>query len=484
MAIEITEETTAIEVTFQDDGTFETTFEEATVEVVNDGGEVIVTEMEGPMGPPGPAGPKGDKGDTGPAGPPGSSAGADGIFNTDVTINSDYPSLYIKSNVDPADSWGELAFVDRDDNRLANISASGGGGGMTIQSMSGTLGLQSLADIRILPANGTATIAFPIVNGALQLTNSNTRDTRMDFVELSATRTSFGNFTKSFTEYGPTGAVVSTTNTRRTFLDSLNDAIVNVATGKKIMLGVNNGSNLVVSSTGAIVRGTLDATGAIKQNGNQVYHAGNLSFGSGLTYDSGSGVVAANGGASIYQRPYRPGCWYPVNIGAMESGVTAGTDCILWTPFVITQTVTIDSLLTRITTASSTGSIRIYLYAAGSNLYPSGPALAATTTLSAAVSQIVQGDITPLTLTPGVYWFAYHSSDGTLAVASGAQLEAANIIGQDDPARTIPGNNQGPWGMRTVTAYGNGPPTMTTTPAYYGGSGIKRLPTGFFRVAA
>lgn len=462
----------------------------------------------------------------GPPGPPGPSAGADGIFNTDVTILGEYPSLTLKSNADPVDSWAMLSFVDSTDKHVGYLVADASSNAFSVQSMTGTLGLQALGDVRILPASGTATVAFPNVNGAVQLTNSSLRDTRLDIVENNAVRVSLGNLAKSFTEYGPTGAVVSTNSNRRTFLDSANDTIVNVATGKKIMLGVNSGSNLVVSSTGTIVRGTLDATGAIKQNGNQVYHAGNLSFGSGLSYNSSTGALTATatGGSTLsigdlttlpagsaptatvtgtasaqvlnigfptaanqsqlYQRPYRPGAWYPVNTGAMESGVTAGQNCILWTPFNITQQVTIDSLLTRITTASSTGSIRIYLYAAGSNMYPFGPALAATAALSAAVSQVVIGDIPPLALTPGTYWFAYHSSDSTLAVASGAQLEAANIIGHDDPARTIPGNNQGPWGMRTVTSYDDGPPTMTTPPQYYGGSGVKRLPTGFFRVAA
>jgi len=487
-----------------------TSVQQPSVQVTATTGSTAITTMMGPPGPPGP------------------SAASDGIFNTDVTVTGEFPTLTIKSTQDPASSFGILSFADNQDNELAYLTVASGEA--CLQSMTGTLALQAMADVRILPANGTATIAFPNVNGAVQLTNSNVKDTRLDLVENNAVRTSLGNIAKSFTEYGPTGAVVSINSNRRTFLDSANDAIVNVATGKKIMLGVNSGSNLVVSSTGAIVRGTLDASGAIKQNGSQVFHAGNLSFGSGLSYNSSTGSLTAtatggstlsigelttlpagsaptatvtgtasnqvlnigfptaangSGGSSLYQRPYRPGSWYPVNVGGIGNGSAAGADTLLWCPFVITQTVTVDSLLTRITTASSTGSIRIYLFAAGPSYWAYGAPLAATAVLSAAVSQIVQGDVTPVTLAPGLYWFAYHASDSTVAVANGAHLEAANIMGHDDPTRTLPANGQAPWGFRSNgVSFAAGPPTITTAPNYYSGSGVNRLPTGFFRVAA
>jgi hypothetical protein len=237
-----------------------TSVQQPSVQVAATTGSTLITTMMGPPGPPGP------------------SAGSDGIFNTDVTIQGDYPLLNIKSNLDPAASWAMLSFVDSTNTDIGYITADASTNQVCLQSMTGTLALQAMADVRILPASGTATVAFPNVNGAVQLTNSSLRDSRIDIVENNAVRTSLGNIAKSFTEYGPTGAVVSTNSNRRTFLDSANDIIANVATGKKIMLAVNSGSNLVVSSTGAIVRGTLDATGAIKQNGNQVFHAGNLSF--------------------------------------------------------------------------------------------------------------------------------------------------------------------------------------------------------------
>jgi hypothetical protein len=439
----------------------------------------------GATGATGPQGPKGDIGPMGPAGPAGS-GGSNGSFTTDVELTGQaYPSLILHSNTDVANGGGTIFFRDGAGDDNAYVGLDGVGGIMQMISMDNTIELDAASDIFLRPRSGIARVVSFGPHGLLQLATANLRDNRIEFLEGSTTRASFGSFTKSFTEYGPTGAVVSTNSNRRVFLDSTTDTIVNTTAGSKIMLGVNGGSNLVVSASGAIVKGTLDATGAIKQNGNQVYHAGNLSFGSGLTYDSTSGIVAANGGASIYQRPYRPGCWYPVNIGSIASGVAAGQDTILWCPFVITQTVTVDSLLTRITTASSTGSIRIYLYAPGASMWPSGTPLAATAVLSAAVSQIVQGDVTPVTLTPGFYWFGYHASDSTVAVANGSHLEAANIMGHEDPTRTLPANNQAPWGYRSNgQAFGNGPPTLTTAPNYYSGSGVNRLPTGFFRVAA
>jgi hypothetical protein len=179
-------------------------------------------------------------------------------------------------------------------------------------------------------------------------------------------------------------------------------------------------------------------------------------------------------------RPNRAGAWYPINTGAFDAGIGGVSDGLLWTPFLIATALRIDALLTTISGTSSTGAIRLYIYASGTDGYPGGAPLAATGELSAAVAQAVMGVLNPVTLQPGLYWFAVHYKDANIAVASGAQMEAVSVIGFDSMT-TI-----GSWyGMRTGNCpFSAGPPTITAPPSFYGGTNVKRLPNGFYRVAA
>lgn len=177
-----------------------------------------------------------------------------------------------------------------------------------------------------------------------------------------------------------------------------------------------------------------------------------------------------------------PGRYYPILDNAAVaagSGGTAGT--VYFTPFFIRETTSISELVTRIATLSATGLIQLAVYGSDpATGLPTGAPLAQTGDLSAAVATTVSGTVTPVTLAPGLYYFALMGNDSTLRwvsiAASGGvavsavtgTLTASALLSSSTSAAlsvTLAGQTFGVWPTNpTVTVAG-----QTTSAMPFGG---------------
>jgi hypothetical protein len=113
--------------------------------------------------------------------------------------------------------------------------------------------------------------------------------------------------------------------------------------------------------------------------------------------------------------------YFIVPFANVQSGSASGQNTIRFTPFMLTEAVTITGLRACVATLSGTGNVQLAIYASNSTtLMPTGTALASTGNLSAAATGEIGATIsqTSVTLQPGLYWAAANNSDNTIALTS------------------------------------------------------------------
>jgi|KBSSwiStaDraftv2_1062776.scaffolds.fasta_scaffold728546_2 hypothetical protein len=133
-----------------------------------------------------------------------------------------------------------------------------------------------------------------------------------------------------------------------------------------------------------------------------------------------------------------PGRWYPAGTIGVAAGAVLAASTIALVPFVVRDDVRISQLGARITTLAAGGNVQLAIYAAHINtLAPTGQALAKTGNLATDAAGNVAGALvgaSPVTLPPGLYWFAINadaSAGGTVIMqAAGANSPIhGNMIG-------------------------------------------------------
>ena len=192
-------------------------------------------------------------------------------------------------------------------------------------------------------------------------------------------------------------------------------------------------------------------------------------------------VNASTGAVNV---PHVAGRWYVAHRGALNTGAAATV--MRLSPFVLTETLTIDALGARVNTLFSGGLFGLAIYAHNAVTgNPTGAALAqvmglSTTTLgvrSAVLGAAVQ-------LPPGVYWAALLVDNTTAVVqAVGLQSEQGNWIGDSDIAVVTTGSSNAQ-GAKSVTGSGYGAGFIDLTGATFGTVNNIGGPALCFRVAS
>ena len=103
-----------------------------------------------------------------------------------------------------------------------------------------------------------------------------------------------------------------------------------------------------------------------------------------------------------------------------------------YSPFIVEQEVTFDSIGVSISIASSTGTFHLALYESTTELYP-GKRIVNTSANSSTTTGLFVIGITPIKLKPGMYWFGFWNEE--TASYRGYSISAAyNVgIGANDP---------------------------------------------------
>ncbi len=312
--------------------------------------------IQGLTGATGPQGPKGDTGDTGPTGATGPQgiqgltgatgaqgpqgvAGADGADGADgqgVPVGGTTGQVLTKStNADFDTYWSTV---------------TGGGGSPAWGAITGTLADQT--DLATALAAKAALSGATFTGGvvALALTANNS------FMGGSNCQVTTGNGFYSARSEAGTFDGLQIENTSTDSSAKVRYRIGNgVTMGGMIIQGPNNTADglqnvlQIMNNNGAIilspqdveklrlttslvtVTGNFTATGTIKQGSNAVYHAGNLAFGSGLSYD-GTTLTASSSGAAwgAITGTLTDQTDLTTALGGKEPTIAAGTSSQFW----------------------------------------------------------------------------------------------------------------------------------------------------------
>lgn len=129
--------------------------------------------------------------------------------------------------------------------------------------------------------------------------------------------------------------------------------------------------------------------------------------------DARTKINAGISGTGAITPVYVAGRWYAPARSTVQAGTALTANTIRLTPFALSESITIDQLGARVTTAVASSNVQLAIYADIGGA-PGGPVLANTANLSSAVVGLVSGAIVQGTvqLPPGKYWMA--------VVASGA----------------------------------------------------------------
>lgn len=236
-------------------------------------------------------------------------------------------------------------------------------------------------------------------------------------------------------------------------------------------------------------------TGLAKSNGTALsaavagtdYVAPGVATGSGLTMatarllgrtTSGSGALQeisvgamfalASGALSLPAFPgYAAGGFYMAEgVITSPTATASSSNTIYFHPFVLLSDTTIDSLVTRITTAAASGLFQMALYAADATTrLPTGSALYSSSSQSTGTAAVIEDTGPSLDLKAGLYWAATNK-DTTAATSiftacSVAQFRASQFVPSQTAAHLLPGTNSGqPGYSRASSTFGTWP-TLT-----------------------
>jgi hypothetical protein len=145
----------------------------------------------------------------------------------------------------------------------------------------------------------------------------------------------------------------------------------------------------------------------------------------GDTLRAGGAKINANFdevyGAVDLTPAYTPGAWHCMMETQLTDSGPFGGNTAFFLPFEIVRPGTIDQLGLRVASGASGTSCQLAIYAAGSltNLKrPTGAPVAATGGIDCSTSGFKSGDVTNVTVAPGMYWLAFNNNQagGSIAV--------------------------------------------------------------------
>lgn len=181
---------------------------------------------------------------------------------------------------------------------------------------------------------------------------------------------------------------------------------------------------------------------------------------------------------------YLAGNWYiPRDVSVVGNGSAPGSGSIRLYPVLIKELVTINALGVRVTTLSAGGNVQAAIYANNpATMRPTGAALASSASMSTASVANVNAAIS-LQLTPGLYWFATNSDNGTsiLTAFSSTTAQAAALIGSSSQSACL-GSGTGLMGLTVTQTFGTWPDLTSGSFAEVGS--INSVPIVQFKIAS
>lgn len=207
------------------------------------------------------------------------------------------------------------------------------------------------------------------------------------------------------------------------------------ASGLNATAGVVKGSYFQVGTSGSgpkWVTGSGSPEGVVAAVVGSVYSRDNGSLGTSLYLkQSGSGNtgwVPISEYVAQGRRHFATGKFYATPT-AGTVGIDEGQDALCLVPFLVPETVVVQSLSANVTQAAASATVRLGIYACGAGTdLPSGVPLVDTGTgLSAATTGIKTSTTNlPITLTPGLYWLAaVYQGAAAVKLAAGRHMDGA-----------------------------------------------------------
>lgn len=177
------------------------------------------------------------------------------------------------------------------------------------------------------------------------------------------------------------------------------------------------------------------------------------------------------------------GRYYPVIGTAWATGGAPTADTIYYTPMVIRVATSIDRLAIRILTGVAAGEVQLAVYASSTTTgLPTGSTLATSGVQTATAAVLIDATVTPVTLQPGIYWFALQGNSTTLrwtAVANTVGTMVAEISGTDTASALFTSSGGMAVFVSSSQVYGSWPTNPTAT---ISGSTSGLAPLGGYRV--
>ena len=177
------------------------------------------------------------------------------------------------------------------------------------------------------------------------------------------------------------------------------------------------------------------------------------------------------------------GRYYPISDApfSLSGGPSANT--IYFTPFNIRESTSISALALRLNTGAASGELQFAVYAASATTgLPAGAPVASTGVLAATAAGVLEGAVTPVTLAPGLYYFALMGNDVALrwhSVAGSCGYSVSHITGAPTAAGLFLSSSSNAVTVSASNTYGTWPTDPTVTVA---GSTPSLMPLGAYRV--
>jgi hypothetical protein len=177
------------------------------------------------------------------------------------------------------------------------------------------------------------------------------------------------------------------------------------------------------------------------------------------------------------------GQYYPTVAAQWVTSGAPSADTIYFTPFVIKEEVEIDKLALRVLTGATSGEMQLAIYASSATTsLPTGSALADTGVVATTTATLIDASVTPVTLTPGIYYFAVQGNNTALrwySIGNTSGSVVAQITGTGSAAALFTSSGGAAVNVSASQAYGSWPTNPTVTIA---GATSSLAPFGGYRV--
>jgi hypothetical protein len=334
-------------------------------------------------------------------------------------------------------------------------------------TLKGTLATVTAGGVASFPVVKTSTIFAPNQTVGLSID-----DTPSGGVSLSGT--SYTGSTFNLLNIDAQGLVMKTSATMTPSGDLTLRSITGNHPGPSTDLEIKNQSGVGLT----LVDG---GAGAIRLTGAAYAGAGKL--GQYLQIGYSDGTLVSSG---VY-RSLVVGNWFQPVVGTVAAGLSSAVNTIYMYPFRTDQTVTINALGARVTTAGVNANFQLAIYASNPTTgLPTGTVMTATSNLSGAAAGAITGVVLDCTLTAGqLYWAAFNCDVAIVAQhLSGASTFFASIVGSSNLTDITSAATISSFLRQVPSPFNTWPDLTGVTPTASSGSTTLRGALVYFKVSS